>query len=237
MLRTAVAFALASASFYLARPASADPAPRAKSAPLVRAVKWLCQDQSCEGAPQLAYDYLPAVSADGKFVAHVEEGDGWGHTQHVGVRVTSSETGLPVDFFPVLVRGRDMATMTAVLRNKGEFEGLIHAANAGLAPYDFRPLFPESVRELAIEVVAKDERDPAAPGLAKVIVRQSGKVVARVDATTWNPGSGCSTRAFRLLGARADAHVAVFLSRIVMTGHNCDGVAEPQPWPIKIVRW
>ena len=246
-------FVLTVASLCFAAPASADPAPRAKTAPLVRAVTWICQEQSCEGGPVLAYDYLPAVSADGKFVAHVEERDGWGHTKRVGVRVTSTETGESADFFPVVVRARDMTTMEAALRHKGEHEALIRAANAGLAAYDFRPLFPETsstdcgagkpgcarrlVPELAIDVVSKDEHDATSPGIAKVIVRQGGKEMVRVDARDWDPESGCSTRAFGLLGARADAHVAVFLSTIVMTGHNCDGVVERQPWAIKIGRW
>jgi hypothetical protein len=68
-------------------------------------------------------------------------------------------------------------------------------------------------------------------------VIQSGESKTRASAKDWDPMSNCSQRAFQLIGVRADVKVAVFVSQIVSTGHNCDGVAEHQPWAVRIVRW
>ncbi|HSO34925.1 MAG TPA: hypothetical protein VLT33_20490 [Labilithrix sp.] len=256
MSRWSVSLAVALLSIGAAAPPAAAEEQPAKNAPHVRAVRWICEEQDCEGYPVFAYDYLPAVSADGRFVAHVEERDGWGHSSEVGVRVVSTESGASVAFFSVVAGARNMDSMKAALARKAEFQALVDAANAGLAPFAFRPLFPRTssadcgsgrpgapacarslVPELAIDVWSKDDQGPRSSGIAKVVVRQGGKELANVSAKDWDPGSGCSTRAFELLGARADAHVAVFVSNLVMTGHNCDGVKERQPWPVRVVRW
>lgn len=169
--------------------------------PFVRPVKWLCDEQECEGQPTIAYDYLPAVTSDGRFVATVEERDGWGHTRVPGVRVYDTRTNASVEFYPVLEPGIDLHKD---LSKKSEHEARIKAVNAALAGRGFRPL--------------QAFASPPAPS------------------AKWDPLSGCSTRAFQFAGGRRDVGVAVFVSRIVMTGHNCDGVPEQQPWAVRVVR-
>jgi hypothetical protein len=199
----------------------------------------LCHDQDCEGAPRFAYDYLPAVSADGHHVAIVEERDGWAHTRMPGVRVSSTDSGASEAFFSVIVPGVDL---TRDLRRKAEYESLVRTGNEGLAAFDFRPLFPATeetsesgrtilrVAGIQIEVSSPDQPRP------EIVIRH-GTVTKHVPTHDWDPGSGCSLRAFRFAGARPDVRVAVFVSEITMTGHNCDGVAERQPWAVRAVRW
>ncbi len=198
-------------------PQAASPAPsialdaspgvwRAHS-PRVRAVRWTCDEQECEGWPVYAYEYLPAVSDDGELVAIVEERDGWRHTAQPGVRIVSVRTHATVQFFPLTIGARDMTTMPTVERRKGEFEALVAAANDGLSKTPFRALYPAS------------------------------NELARGDTRDWDPESGCSTRAFQLVGVRPELRLAVFVATISSTSHNCDGVPEKQPWPVRVVRW
>lgn len=223
-----------------------------RSRSLVRAVRWLCEEQACEGGPEFAYDGLPAVSANGDHVAIVEERDGWGHTPAPGVRIVNATTGASERFLSLAVPSVDLRRD---LSKKSVYEARIRAANEALSAYDLRPLWPadehrgepvDGAEGKPVRVVARvagvriemryGDRAVSTEKLLEVVVEHGG-VTKRVAAGAWDAGGVCSHRAFRLSGLRPDVRVAVFVSEITSTTHGCDGVPEPQPWPVRVVRW
>lgn len=247
---------LPAAALSEARPGG-GPAPDAGMAPptgtpFVRATKWVCDRQECEGRPALAYDYLPAVSDAGDLVAFVEERDGWGHTARVGIHLVSGSG--EVAFLPTLT-GNATWSYAEYAKDATAHRAVIDAANTELSQRSMRPLFPpaESWTEVfvggkwvkegpepakrrityaqgGVRVTVTDPRDYA-PGPSRfesLLVTQNGKEVVRKTGADLPDQRGCSSRAVKLEGIRGDVRTVAITYTNGMTSHACDGKAEPQ---------
>lgn len=244
-------------------PAAADAGvDRAPHGPLVRATAWVCEDQECEGKPTLAYDYLPAVAADGT-VALVEERDGWGHVSKPGIRFVGADG--KTAFVPT-VTGQPTGSFEVFSKHKREHEAAITNANAELNRRQMRAMFldpaPKAevligkdwkpsdgagaqgarVRtryrtgDVEVQVVLADGHEPATPSnLHEIVVLQAGREVLRRAGKSFADRSGCSARAMTPPYAHADLHTVAFSFTNGMTSHACDGKEEPQVH--HVLRW
>lgn len=239
----AAAPALADAPPSPARAADAPSPPKARSGvePLVRATRWVCEEQSCDGRPQMAYDYLPAVAADGS-VAFVEEPDGWGHHAEVGVHVVppdGADRHVPV-FAPA-----PTGTYADFAKHRAEHEATLRKANDALWGRGFRPLVRLSRHEprgtllvfssggTRVELGYPDERSVGSPRFDSLRVYASGALV--VERKRLPDMTGCSERDVTVDGVDLERRVLALTFTNGMTTHACDGVPEPQ---IRhVVRW
>lgn len=114
----------------------------ASAKPRVRATKWVCEEQQCEGWPTFAYDYLPAVTKDGATLAVVEERDGWGHVPDPGVRFLDATKATSVAFHPLARGERDITSYAAFAKRKTELEDLVAKANEALDARSWVTLLP-----------------------------------------------------------------------------------------------
>jgi hypothetical protein len=241
--------------------AGADAAPGpASNAPSVRASKWVCEDQECEGMPTIAYDYLPAVTESGDIVALVEERDGWAHVARIGVHLVS--VGGETAFLPT-VTGDRTATFAEYSRKAAAHRSAIEAVNAALAKHPFRPLYPLAVA--GEEVLVKGAWVTAAPGLSgklrtsfaygnvRVVVTEprdeahseirfeslvilvDGRLVATKTGPDLPDRLGCSARRMRFEGVRVESKALALTYTNGTTSHACDGKTEPQVH--HVVRW
>jgi hypothetical protein len=241
--------------------APVDAAAPASSAPLVRATKWVCDEQECEGRPVVAYDYLPAVTESGDLVAFVEERDGWGHTAKIGVHLVSGSR--EVAFLPT-VTGDETLTLAAYQKKAKLHEGAITSANAALSKHPFRPLYPLAVagEEVLVKgawtkmadgitgkrrvthayanvrVVVTDPKDDeaqAGPRFESLVVEVDGKEVVTKKGTELPDQAGCSARRMVLDGVRAASKALALTFTNGATSHACDARREPQVH--HVVRW
>lgn len=121
---------------------AADAAPPGNVRPHVRAKKWVCTEQECEGWSSFAYDSLPAVTTDGAIAAVVEERDGWGHVPDPGVRFVDTRDGASLEFHALAQGKRDLVTYQAFAARKSELEGIVAKANAALDAKRWVTLLP-----------------------------------------------------------------------------------------------
>lgn len=230
-------------------------------APLVRATKWVCEDQACEGMPTLAYDYLPAVTESGDAVAFVEERDGWGHTAKIGIHLVSGSR--EIAFLPT-VTGDGTRTFVDYSKKAAAHRGVIDAANTELAKLGLRPLFPltsageevlvsgrwtkadasdtgkrravytyANVRVVVTEPKADDTLSTAR--FASIAVSVDGKEVVKKAGKELPDSAGCSARRMRLDGIRVESRALAITYTNGTTSHACDGKPEPQVH--HVIRW
>ena len=238
-------------------------AERERRAPLVRATKWVCEDQECEGKPTLAYDYLPAVSESGDVVAFVEERDGWGHTAKIGIHLVSGSR--EIAFLPT-VTGDGTQTFADYSKKAATHKAVIDAANADLATRGLRPLYPltaageevlvsgrwtkadesegrkrRSVYTYAnVRVVVTDPKDDDIQSKSHVrfesiAVSVDGKEVVKKTGADLPDSAGCSARRMKLDGVRVESKALAMTYTNGTTSHACDGKPEPQVH--HVIRW
>jgi len=235
--------------------------PRASNAPLVRATKWVCDEQFCEGKPVIAYDYLPAVTESGDLAALVEERDGWGHTARVGIHLVGDKGERA--FLPA-VTGGSTRTFAEYARKADAHKAAIDTANAALATHPLRPLYRlspagEEVLVNGAWVAATSSDQPGKRRRAftydrvRVVVTAAaddthaetrfdslaiivdGKEVARKSGAELPDRAGCSARRMLLEGVRAESKALAVTYTNGLTTHACDGNPEPQVH--HLVRW
>lgn len=241
--------------------ANPDAGRRLPNAPLVRATKWVCDEQECEAKPTIAYDYLPAVTTDRATVAVVEERDGWGHVPHPGVRLLHENGRTEL---LRTVTGASTSTFAEFQAKRAAHEAAVADTNRALAARTFVPLLPMTAKDtqtfsggrwgttgtpkdktrkawaaggVVLYVVYKNGEGASNDGTSfeEIVVEQDGKEVKRARGQTFGDKPGCSARKLVVTGVRPDLKVLAFGFTNGMTGHNCDGTAEPQVH--HVVRW
>lgn len=232
-------------------------------APLVRATKWVCEDQDCEGMPTLAYDYLPAVTESGDVVAFVEERDGWGHTAKIGIHLVSGSR--EIAFLPT-VTGDGTQTFADYIKKAATHKAVIDAANADLAKRGLRPLYPltaageevlvsgrwtkadesegrkrrsvytfANVRVVVTEPKNDDIQSRSQVRFEAIAVSVDGREVVKKTGAELPDSAGCSARRMKLDGVRVDSRALALTYTNGETSHACDGKPEPQVH--HVIRW
>lgn len=206
----------------------------------VKPVDETYDDRANESWPAVEYTGLPAVSADGAFVAVVEERDGWGHVVAFGVRVldvASSATGawIPLNASTKAPRGapalkravpamQQRAKMAAGFFTTQPWELLVGGDTAPSEDGSWR------VEGARIVVTSTDAGQPKRLVITDATTNDA---LADMDVSSWSRANvRCAGTTVELVGVSRPRRVAVFRQGVGPTTHACDGVVVPMAYRV-----
>lgn len=206
-----------------------DAGPQSHVKPHVRAKKWVCDEQACEGWSSFAYDYLPAVTTDGAIAAVVEERDGWGHVPDPGVRFVDTRDGTSLELHALAQGKRDITTYEAFAKRKSELEAIVAKANAALDAKRWVTLLPAGDPLTFMLQEGRWVKIDAEDGKCVACTFESRWTVAGVTVAlvTSSPSFGDGVAPKSVKGAKITVDGKVVLEKKI------EGGASGPLWPVK----